>query len=621
MSGPRPAGRRRRTLALAVVGVAVASATVGVLVGRTLQSPADSAAEAAPPEPSRITVPVERRTLESRLVANGELQYEEPTPIRLAGPVGASAGATQVVTRAPEFDTPLADGDVLMEVSGRPVFVFQGVLPTYRSFEPGVSGPDVRQLEEALVRLGLDPGAVDGVHDDTTEAAIDAMYALRGYQSEGPTSEQRTRLRAAEKAVADAEAALGSARTALADAGKPLTGAELIRQQQALQTARDAVPTAQATATRRLDEENANVTAATTSRDAARAARDAARRARDAAAAPGAVNPTTGAAYTTDELKELEDELAAKEAALVEADGALRRAVSQRDTTANDMFLEVKRAADALVLAEATYAEALAPKDVSAARTAVTSAEERVDQARADLVLEQAQVGTKMPAGEMIFLPSLPTTVTEVAVETGKAPTDPVATVSSTNSQILGRIGARDADLVRSGTAVQIELRDADVTTTGVVTEILEPGREDQQRAQDGGQSDDEGRLTIVVTPDDSGLLRDYIGFSVRLTFSVSATDGEVLAVPVAALSVGPDGESRVEVERSAGDTAGAVEVVKVDVGLSADGYAEVTPIGGASLTEGDRVVVGADTGRRGARGQDTGGSDGDGDGGEESAG
>lgn len=613
------AGSRRRNLALLVVGASVASAGAGVLVGRNLQSPAQAAANAAPPPASRVTVPVERRSLESRLVANGELQYEEPTPVRLAGNVGASAGATQVVTRAPELNTPLAEGDVFMEVSGRPVFVFQGDLPTYRGFEPGVNGPDVQQLEAALARLGFDPGPVDTVYDDATEAAIDALYLSKGYESEGPSPDQRTRLRTAEKAVADAETELNRANTELANAGKPLSGAELLRQQQTLQAARDAVPAAEASATRRTAAANAEVTAATTARDAAVRARDTSRTARDAAAAAGAVNPATGAPWTAEERKPLEDDLVAKEAALVEAENALRKANTDRDAVVAEVAAELKRAQEALVLAEATYAEAVAPKDVSSARASVTAAQDRLNQARADYLIEASQVGTKMPAGEMIFLPIVPTTITEVAAQAGKTPADPAATVSSTNSQIRGRISSSDADLVRVGTAVQIELRDADIETTGVVSKIEQSGgnQNNQNNQNQGGNdnNDDEGRLTLVVMPDDPTVLKDYIGFPVRLTITVSSTEGEVLAVPVAALSVGPDGESRVEVERSTGDGPDAVEMVPVRLGLSADGYAEIAPLGGASLQEGDRVVVGMDTGRRGS-GDDSEDDDGSDDGG-----
>jgi peptidoglycan hydrolase-like protein with peptidoglycan-binding domain len=613
MSSTKAAGHRRRNLALFVVGASVASAAAGIVIGQQLQSPADAAAAAAAPEASRITVPVERRSLESRLIANGELQYDEPIPVRLTGSVGASAGSTQVVTKAPELNATVDEGMVLMEVSGRPVFVFRGDLPTYRSFEPGTTGPDVQQLEEALSRLGFDPGPVDTVYDDATEAALDALYLSAGYQSEGPTAEQRTRLRGAEKAVADAEAALTRANADVATAGKPISGAELLRQQQALQSARDAVPAAQATATRRNTDAATAVTAATTARDAAKTARDRARTARDAAIAAGAINPDTGVAYTSVEVRALEDDLAAKETALVEAEASLRRATSDRDTAAAEVAAAITSAQDALALAELTYAEAIAPKDVRTARDGVTAVQKQLDQARADLMIEQSQVGTKMPSGEMVFLPSLPTTLTEVAAVAGKAPADPAATASSTDSLIRGRISASDADLVRVGTEVAIELRDADVTTTGVVEKIEEPETGDGNGGGGGGgggdQGDGQGRLTLVVRPDDPSVLKDFIGFGVRLTVTVSSTDGDVLAVPVAALSVGPDGESRVEVERAAGDGDGAVELVAVTVGLSAEGYAEITPVGGAILQEGDRVVVGSDTGRRSS------GSDGSGDG------
>ena len=610
MSSTKAAGHWRRNLALFVVGASVASAAAGVVIGQQLQSPADAAAAAAAPEASRITVPVERRSLESRLIANGELQYDEPIPVRLTGSVGASAGSTQVVTKAPELNSALEEGTVLMEVSGRPVFVFRGDLPTYRSFEPGTTGPDVQQLEEALSRLGFDPGPVDTVYDDATEAALDALYLSAGYQSEGPTAEQRTRLRGAEKAVTDAEAALTHANADVATAGKPISGAELLRQQQALQSARDAVPAAQATANRRNADAATAVTVATTARDGAKTARDLARTERDTAVAAGAINPDTGVAYTSVELRALEDDLAAKETALVEAEASLRRAISDRDSTAAEVAAGITSAQGALALAELTYAEALAPKDVSTAREGVTAAQKQLDQARADLMVEQSQVGTKMPSGEMVFLPSLPTTLTEVAAVAGKAPADPVATASSTDSLIRGRISASDADLVRVGTEVTIELRDADVTTTGVVEKIEEPETGDGDGNGDGGdQGDGQGRLTLVVRPDDPSVLQDFIGFGVRLTVTVSSTDGDVLAVPVAALSVGPDGESRVEVERAAGNGDGAVELVAVTVGLSAEGYAEITPIGGAVLQEGDRVVVGTDTGRRAS------GSDGSNDG------
>ena len=60
-----------------------------------------------------------------------------------------------------------------------------------------------------------------------------------------------------------------------------------------------------------------------------------------------------------------------------------------------------------------------------------------------------------------------------------------------------------------------------------------------------------------------------------------------MLAVPLAALTAGPGGESRVEVARN-----GTTELVEVEVGLVAQGYAEVSAVNG-SLAAGDLVVVG----------------------------
>jgi hypothetical protein len=80
----------------------------------------------------------------------------------------------------------------------------------------------------------------------------------------------------------------------------------------------------------------------------------------------------------------------------------------------------------------------------------------------------------------------------------------------------------------------------------------------------------------------------------------VSSTGGAVLAVPLAALTAGPGGESRVEVMADDGTTA----LVEVETGLAAGGYVEVTGAGGAALAEGDLVVIG-ESGGSGAAGDE----------------
>ena len=101
----------------------------------------------------------------------------------------------------------------------------------------------------------------------------------------------------------------------------------------------------------------------------------------------------------------------------------------------------------------------------------------------------------------------------------------------------------------------------------------------------------------MIVEPSDPAAIRDYVFSSARIIVDVASTGGEVLVVPVAAVSLGADGTSRVEVERQpvTDDGPGLTESVEVEVGLTADGLVEIRPVG-ATLDEGDRVVVGTET-------------------------
>ena len=601
--------RRRRRQAAVVVGVAVASAAGGIAIGSRLKSPADAASERAAPAASLITVPVEMRRLVSTLILSGETRYVEPTAVRLAGSVGASGGERQVVTRTPELDSEVAEGAVLFEISGRPVFAMRGELPMYRQLAPGSTGPDVLQLETSLETLGFSPGTVDETYDAGTEAALDAFYQSRGYASEGASDAQRTQLNDARKAVTAAEDALRKATIDL-DAGRTsVTPSQLLQAQQAVEQAQEAVPEAQ-TEAERANEQAATATAtAVALRDQARAARDAQQVIYDAAAAPGAINPETGEVYAPAEVAAVQQQLIEKEQALIEAEQAVVRAQNEQQASAERGADQVATAQDALALARAQLNDLQQPADTTALREAVTAAEQQVVDAQAALAALEAEIGTIVPAGEVVFLPTLPTTVTTLNAQLGaQPPADAIAQVSSTDTEIVGRVSNADAELITVGTPVVIELRDVGIETTGTLTDVRTPNATVDPDNPDGGfggapGGGDSDRLEVVVTADDTTQIREFIGFPVRISVTVSATDDEVLAVPVAALSVGPDGTSRVEVERerARGTRAGVTEVVEVTVGLAAQGYAEITPVDG-SIEPGDRVVVGNDTGERQSR-------------------
>ena len=78
-----------------------------------------------------------------------------------------------------------------------------------------------------------------------------------------------------------------------------------------------------------------------------------------------------------------------------------------------------------------------------------------------------------------------------------------------------------------------------------------------------------------------------------KLTIAVKSTKGRVLAVPASALSLGGNGNARLQVRRG-----GRVVLVTVAPGLAADGLVEVRPVGRPRLRPGDLVVVGSREGR-----------------------
>ena len=522
-----------------VAAVAVLAASLGWVAGRQIRSPGQIAADQEPPEPSLITVPVESRTLSQNVVVRGTIRLSDETPVPVNSTLGSSVISRLVKAEGDTID----EGDVLIEVAGRPVIALQGDLPAFRNLIPGLEGPDVEQLEEALVRLDLDPGTVDDTYTTETAAAVAELYRATGY----PAPETDPSLQAAvDGAQADVDAqrsALEEANAALDEAGANVT--DLERRQLDLS----------------IDQAEAQLDA--TKADAASAKAEAAQAVTEAQAA-------------LDEAEATGDEaaIAAAEQALADAQGAKSRTDTEQD-------LAVTAAELAVAEAEQAKADRLASPDLSRLREAVNSASQALADARTSLAEAQADVGAWIPTTEVVFLTSTPRQVSSLTVEVGDEPTGSVMTISGAETLIDSGVSAADRSLIEVGTEAVMEDDDLGLSIPATITFVAD---------NPGGPGLSEDRYAVRLEPVDE-LPDEAIGLNLRISIPITSSGGDVLAVPLAALSAGPDGTARVEVERTPGET----ELVEVSTGLRAEGYVQIEPLAGSRLDEGDRVVVGRD--------------------------
>lgn len=183
-SGPSaqdPIGMRRWrpvhlvSIAIALLGVSLLS----LWAGTRIKSPAQAAADAAPPIPSVITAPVVARQLAEQLVLRGTIELDGVDIIATA------SDGLSVVTdvRVTERDQ-VASGDVPIVVSGRPVVALTGQLPAYRDLVPGSVGPDIAQLQAALDGLGYTTSEPDppGSFGGATQELVSQLYADLGFE-------------------------------------------------------------------------------------------------------------------------------------------------------------------------------------------------------------------------------------------------------------------------------------------------------------------------------------------------------------------------------------------------------------------------------------------------------
>lgn len=338
------------------------------------------------------------------------------------------------------------------------------------------------------------------------------------------------------------------------------------------------------------------------------------------------VHPDGGTVPTAAQLEDLRLAVRSSELALEAAERGIEQARAARDRKAVEAGSALRAARDRLAIARAGLDDRLAPPDTSLqrravedarlaldtarsdldearsaeddaregveeARSAVDDAREGVEDARSDLEdarsdLVEAQdslaelestTGIWVPAGELIFLERLPVRVDLLTAERGSSVSGAFMTVTGSDLAVRGSVAVRDVSLVKEGGEARL---DDNLLAEPLAGEI----RLVEDRPGTRGVANDRHYLEIVA----DGIPDELIGKNVKVVIPVGGTEGEVLAVPAAALSATADGATRVEVEQPDGST----RFVEVEPGLAASGLVEVTPLDG-QLREGDLVVVG----------------------------
>ena len=117
------------------------------------------------------TVAIQKGDLAKKEEYNGTLRQTDSKVLN--SPISG------VVTYVPKEGTIINFGEVLFAVDNKPVILVEGAIPFYRTLDLNSDpGPDVLQLEEALVFLGYaaEDFVPDEIFDETTSNMLNALY-------------------------------------------------------------------------------------------------------------------------------------------------------------------------------------------------------------------------------------------------------------------------------------------------------------------------------------------------------------------------------------------------------------------------------------------------------------
>ena len=181
--GGRPIHRRRWIAAVVLAAVAAAGIAAGIAGTRTRGGAGGGGVSdnAYPTSTATVT----RQSLSSEIPVTATLGY--------AGSYTVVNQASGILTRLPQIGKVVSEGQVLYEVSGRPVVLFYGATPAYRSLSAGtnnaLTGPDVRELNADLVAMGYASSseipAGSDMFSSWTAAGVEKLQSALGVTANG----------------------------------------------------------------------------------------------------------------------------------------------------------------------------------------------------------------------------------------------------------------------------------------------------------------------------------------------------------------------------------------------------------------------------------------------------
>ncbi|HEX9520314.1 MAG TPA: peptidoglycan-binding protein [Streptosporangiaceae bacterium] len=170
--------RRSRALSVLVILALLLGVAAG-MVARGFISPAQVAANARAPKASLITARVRYGVLS--VPVNIRANVGDGNPVQVNAPSdlnGSLAVVTSVNVRAGQR---VSQGQLLLTVAERPVFLFGGGIPVFREMSPGMRGADIAELQAGLQAAGYGVGSdASGVYGPGTAAAVATTYKANG---------------------------------------------------------------------------------------------------------------------------------------------------------------------------------------------------------------------------------------------------------------------------------------------------------------------------------------------------------------------------------------------------------------------------------------------------------